>query len=282
VIEARARELQDPNLTEHERAELHADIAHLQEQIAIHERTYAEMDLEPGRGFVAAEGRPVRELPALDAEHAAWTEQMRSFVRGEGPPPPPWTGPEPHLDSQGSWRGFDVREAHAAYKAAIAEGGGAYEAGIFRDRLTGEYTVLLGRRGSVAPPGELPGRSWETVAHFHPNQEGSVRFTLPAQQDVWLAMLASVQHEQGARPHIEFVDSVLDGRPTRVAIIADSTGMRMELGVGVLGRDAPSAMPIRDPGEGYYRWWGSHDAGGPAPRVARDEGTTWVPPGSLE
>jgi hypothetical protein len=64
VIAARRAELLDPDLTTRARAALEADIADLQHQLARHERTFAELDLSPGRGFIAAEGR----RPAVGAD----------------------------------------------------------------------------------------------------------------------------------------------------------------------------------------------------------------------
>ena len=73
LIEARMLEATHPDLTPHQRAELELDIAHLQGQLEVHARSFAEMDLEPGRGFVAAEGRNVGiPTPFNDAVVAAF------------------------------------------------------------------------------------------------------------------------------------------------------------------------------------------------------------------
>lgn len=293
VIEARMREAAHPDLTAHQRAQIEADIAHLHEQVAAHRRTLADLDLNPGRGFIAAEGRAVPPRAELDAAHQRWMDRMRAAIRGEGPPPPPWRGPEPKLDNNASWRGFDPAEAYAAYRVALENGGGKYEAIISRDRLTGEYQVMLGFKGSVAPPAATPGRSWETVMHFHPNQEGALRYTLPAQNDVWQAIASRYtdDHPQGA-PHVEFVESVINGQRTRVAIVVDDQGVRLEIGRGAAGAAGPVAkgevMPLpAKPGDdrilgGYLDWWNSQHAGTPLPRPSDPQGTRWVPEGSQE
>jgi hypothetical protein len=283
ILEARMREASNPDLTIRQRAEIEAEVAHLREQLATHTRTLAEMDLSPGRGFIAAEGRVVPPRAELDAAHQRWLDQMRAAIRGEGPPPLPWRGPEPQLDAQGTWRGHDPAEAYAAYRRALSEGGNQYEAILTRDRMTGEYHVMLGRENSVAPPAGGVGRSWETVMHFHPNAEGALRYTLPAQQDLRLAMMAlfADAHPSGT-PHVEFVESIINGERTRVAIVVDEHGMRLEIGRGAAGLGGPVAVsevvPIGTLDD-YLVWWHTQHEGTP---VARGDPTDdrWVPPES--
>jgi hypothetical protein len=286
VIEARMHESVNPDLTAHQRAEIEADIAHLREQVAAHRAALAEMDLNPGRGFIAAEGRTIPTRAELEAAHQSWVDQMRAAIRGEGPPPPPWRGPEPQLDRNGSWRGHNPAEAYAAYRAALREGGGKYEAIITRDRVTGEYQVMLGRQGSVSPPAATTGRSWETVMHYHPNLEGALRYTLPAQQDLWQAMISRFAegHPPGT-PHVEFVESMINGERTRVAIVVDQNGMHLEIGRHAAGTAGPVAVTEKVPInslEDYLKWWKSQDAGTPLPKPSEPSDTRWVAPGSQE
>jgi hypothetical protein len=283
IIEARMREASSPDLTIHQRTDIEADVAHLREQLATHTRTLAEMDLSPGRGFVAAEGRVVPPRAELDAAHQRWLDQMRAAIRGEGPPPLPWRGPEPQLDAQGTWRGHDPAEAYAAYRRALSEGGNQYEAILTRDRMTGEYHVMLGREDSVAPPAGGSGRFWETVMHFHPNAEGALRYTLPAQQDLHLAMKAFfADAHPGGTPHVEFVESIINGERTRVAIVVDAHGMHLEIGRGAGGVDGPvsvsEVVPIGKLDD-YLVWWRTQHEG---TSLARRDPTEdrWVPPES--
>lgn len=56
IIDARMHEAAQPGLTTHECAHLQAEVAHLRAQLEMHERSFREFDLSPGRGFIAAEG----------------------------------------------------------------------------------------------------------------------------------------------------------------------------------------------------------------------------------
>lgn len=286
IIDARMREAGHPDLTMHQRAEIEADVAHLREQLAVHQRTMAELDLNPGRGFIAAEGRTPAPRAELDAAHQRWMDEMRAAIRGEGPPPRHWRGPEPELDAHGTWRGHDPSEAYAAYRKALREGGERYEAILCRDRMSGEFHVMLGRQGSVSPPAGSAGRSWETVTHFHPNPEGALRYTLPAPRDMELALFARFAegHPPGT-PHVEFVESVINGQRTRVAIVIDEHGVRLEIGRGAAGTAGPvqtgEVLAFHDL-ESYQRWWLSQPGGTPPTRPGAPEGKHWMAPESQE
>lgn len=220
---------------------------------------------------------PDARLAELTANHQSWIDQMRAATRGEGLEPPPWRGAKPQLDQIGSWRGYDPAEAYAAYRVALEHGGGQLEAIMARDRLTGEYHVMLGDVGKVSPPS---GGSWETVVHYHPNLTNAPKNTLPAPHDASTALIEAIAGDP-ARPHVEFVESTIDGKLTRVAIVmgGEARLMQLELGPGVPGRTGPvgagEVLPLNDL-QGYQRWWGSQDPG--TPQQVWDPATTSVDP----
>jgi hypothetical protein len=106
IIEARARELIDPATTAARRAELEAEIHDLESQLAEHSAAVESFLVEPGRGYVAAEGRSAgaaeaqrRDYPRLPDPTITATDgtpmgeyiwryrngELEVINRGEGP-----------------------------------------------------------------------------------------------------------------------------------------------------------------------------------------------------
>ena len=107
IIEARAREMADPATSPQRRAELEADLVHLETQAAEHAALLESMTTDPGRGYVAAEGRTAGEqeaarqnlpkLPDPTAKAADGTTSLGEYIwrysegrlevvnRGDGP-----------------------------------------------------------------------------------------------------------------------------------------------------------------------------------------------------
>lgn len=219
------------------------------------------------------------EQVRLDKAHYDWIDQMHAATLGEGPEPARWNGPTPSLDAKGRWTGWDPAEAYAAYRAGIESNRGVFEVVIARDRMTGEYEVMVGDRGGVSPSANLNGRFWDTVMHYHPNLEAAPRYTLPAQKDMWTGMQSSLNAPlPEGRPHIEFVESTLNGRTTRVAIVmGGEAGVgRADLGAGVLGRDLAAGSQSITFNEGYFNFWRNQQGGTPLQSLPGDP--LWVPP----
>lgn len=236
----------------------------------------------PGTATAGVSTPSTAELSLRDAAHRTWIDALHRAVKGQGPEPPPWRGESPRFDAQGVWRGDNPAQAHAAYRQALDHGGGMFEAILARNRLTGEYLVMLGDRASVAAPANSGVGSWETVAHYHPNPGDAMRYTQAAPHDVWTAMTDTLQHGDGV--HVEFVDSVINGKPTRIAIVVDAQGVRIDVGAGAAGPTGPAiggeVVPVRDLVGGFQAWWSSLSQGHPMPAPGQPGGTTWVPSGS--
>lgn len=215
------------------------------------------------------------ERARLDTVHYNWIDQMHQATLGNAPEPPAWKGRKPTLDKQGRWTGWDPVEAYAAYRAAIESNKGIFEVIIARDRISGQYEVMLGDRRGVSPSANLDGQLWDTVMHYHPNLEGAKRYTLPAGTDMSTAAMAAANGPLAdGRPHIEFVESILNGKTTRVAIVMggkDGLG-RIDMSAGVLGETKSTSMPFNSQ---YQKFWNKQDGGKPIESLPDEK--LWVP-----
>ena len=279
IVDARLREGTRPDLTPHQRVELDADIAHLREQIAMHERTLADMDLSPARGYIAAEGRPTPTRAEMLSAHDAWVEQMQRFIRGDGPPPPPWRGPEPRFDERGTWRGHHPAAAYAAYRKALDDTHGLFEVSIARDRMTGEYFVMVGGDVYIRAPADAPGRSWEVIMHNHPNRADVPYYAVPSRADFAVAERANVSNLQHSlNPHVAFVETVLNGRRVRMAYGIDQQGYWLHVSADAPGRTGLAGRKgelLRFRTLHAYEQWSLN-----LPAAQPPQGTRWMPRGS--
>lgn len=89
IIESRAKQLEDPNLTDAQRSELESELTAYEKQLAQHEKRLDEITNEPGRGYVAANSAGLTAREEAEA-------RLKNEGRLEGPVPdaPPgyhWT-----------------------------------------------------------------------------------------------------------------------------------------------------------------------------------------------
>lgn len=103
IIEERISQLQRPDLDPRERRFVLDDIAHLEQQLSTHQKTFDARDTSEGRGFVAAEGKnkPTAQEGSAPLPHAEKE--------------PPTLGSQPHLEG-----------AQSAFDAARNERGAAH------------------------------------------------------------------------------------------------------------------------------------------------------------
>ena len=101
VLKDRAAQMSNPKLTPERRAELIDELASLEEQVATHSRTVADMNIDPGRGFIAAEApaKTAKGKRATGTKDPAGAVVPKSKVKKgtqpSGQPPPPVPKPAP-------------------------------------------------------------------------------------------------------------------------------------------------------------------------------------------
>lgn len=119
---------------------------------------------------------------------------------------------------------YAPEKAYQAYNDALARANGR-EVGIYRDRTTGEYVVRVGDHGSVGAPYRKTG-DFETVLHYHPNDENVLVYRNPAPNDVGNTARRWFQQDIPRRPVTEFVEFPLpDGSRGRTAwTVTSDTG----------------------------------------------------------
>ena len=85
IIEARARELADPETPAARREELDRELTSLESQLAQHQETLEAMSADPGRGFVAAEGTSGAPDERTPGERARddWQEALNQNYAGQ-------------------------------------------------------------------------------------------------------------------------------------------------------------------------------------------------------
>jgi hypothetical protein len=162
--------------------------------------------------------------------HEAWMENQR--LTGLGPIEPAQVPPGPELPPGTEFTGIkSPDQAYAIYSDALARAPGR-EVGQYRNPVTGEYVVKVGRESSVNyPGGEV---QHEGVGHFHPNPENILTYRSPSINDVFQAWKESWR---AGRPVTEFVEHPIPGTNKRSRTFYTVDGERNTIRIEYAGPD---------------------------------------------
>jgi hypothetical protein len=136
------------------------------------------------------------ELQPHEVAHQGLLDRLHQGMVDPIPPAAPTADPIP---SGEAGRFTDPDAAYAKFRDAVSRAGDR-EVGLFFDRATGTYAVVVGGRASVAPPGA----GWECPIHTHPNTENILTYRMPAPQDVMLSFQETMRTGRTSTSYIEY------------------------------------------------------------------------------
>lgn len=149
-------------------------------------------------GAAAARAADAEALAPHEIAHEALLDELRA---GMHEPIPAATGRRRPIRAGEVGRTPNASAAHRMFRDAVARAGGR-EVGLFFERSSGTYAVVVGREASVSPPRN--GGPWECPLHTHPNPENVLTYRMPAPHDVFGYWQAAMRTGRRAVGFIEY------------------------------------------------------------------------------
>lgn len=190
----------------------------------------------------AARGGDDTSLAPHEVAHDALLEQLRA---GMAEPIPPMTGRARPIATGEVGRFTNAQRAHSSFRDAVSRAGGR-EVGLFFERATGTYAVVVGREAAVSPP--RSGGPWECPIHTHPNPENILTYRMPAPNDVLQYWQTAMRTGRTASAFIEY--PMPDGSRGHSRLAIDPDG---NITFEYPGQQEPETLSIRE----YQDRWDS-------------------------
>lgn len=165
-----------------------------------HIQDQAMLQLVNQRSMVGRGGGPPRQLasanPPLDPATAAHDQRVAQMEVGPITNPSSFSGASTVNVPEGDHifrRADTLDDAYIAYEEALHAVSDHREVAIFRNRLNGQFQVVVGTEVSVGVfrKGRAEIDAWEGVLHFHPGSDDVSIFRLPSVNDLYLLMVTN-------------------------------------------------------------------------------------------
>ncbi|MEZ5295899.1 MAG: hypothetical protein R2697_06390 [Ilumatobacteraceae bacterium] len=200
----------------------------------------SDVDAVDGDGAAAAARSDGPPLRPHEVAHEQLLDRLRASM--DRPIPTP-DGPTRPIAAGEVGRARDPNRAYDMFRDAVARAGGR-EVGLFFERASGTYAVVVGREASVSPP--RGNGVWECPIHTHPNPENVLVYRMPAPNDVLQYWQTAMRTGRRASAFIEY--PLPEGGRGTCRLEIDPNG---DITFEYRGQDAPETLSI---GEYQERW----------------------------